>query len=29
MLTLISLAIVVAFTASLAATLGVFEVDVW
>ena len=29
MMTLISLAIIVAFTASLAATLGVFEVDVW
>jgi Cu2+-exporting ATPase len=29
MMTLISLAIVVAFAASLAATLGVFEVDVW
>lgn len=29
MMTLISLAIVVAFTASLAATLGLFEVDVW
>jgi Cu2+-exporting ATPase len=29
MMTLISLAIVVAFTASLAATLGFFEVDVW
>jgi Cu2+-exporting ATPase len=29
MMTLISLAIVVAFTASLAATLGVFQVDVW
>jgi Cu2+-exporting ATPase len=29
MMTLISLAIVVAFTASLAATLGFFQVDVW
>ena len=29
MMTLISLAIVVAFSASLAATFGVFEVDVW
>jgi len=29
MMTLISLAIIVAFTASLAATLGFFEVDVW
>jgi Cu2+-exporting ATPase len=29
MMTLISLAIVVAFAASLAATVGVFEVDVW
>ena len=29
MMTLISLAITVAFAASLAATLGVFEVDVW
>jgi len=29
MMTLISLAIVVAFTASWAATLGLFEVDVW
>src|SRR5215469_2927266 len=29
MMTLISLAIVVAFTASLAATLGLFQVDVW
>ncbi len=29
MMTLISLAIVVAFAASLAATLGVFEVEVW
>jgi Cu2+-exporting ATPase len=29
MMTLISLAIVVAFSASLAATLGVFQVDVW
>jgi Cu2+-exporting ATPase len=29
MMTLISLAITVAFTASLAATLGFFEVDVW
>jgi P-type Cu2+ transporter len=29
MMTLISLAIVVAFTASLAATLGVFQVEVW
>jgi len=29
MMTLISLAIVVAFVASWAATLGVFEVDVW
>ncbi len=29
MMTLISLAIIVAFSASLAATLGVFEVDVW
>src|SRR5258708_20092277 len=29
MMTLISLAIVVAFAASLAATLGAFEVDVW
>jgi Cu2+-exporting ATPase len=29
MMTLISLAIIVAFTASLAATVGVFEVDVW
>jgi Cu2+-exporting ATPase len=29
MMTLITLAIVVAFTASLAATLGFFEVDVW
>jgi Cu2+-exporting ATPase len=29
MMTLISLAILVAFTASLAATLGFFEVDVW
>jgi Cu2+-exporting ATPase len=29
MMTLISLAIIVAFIASLAATLGVFEVDVW
>jgi len=29
MMTLISLAIVVAFAASLAATFGVFEVDVW
>jgi Cu2+-exporting ATPase len=29
MMTLISLAIVVAFAASVAATLGVFEVDVW
>jgi Cu2+-exporting ATPase len=29
MMTLISLAIVVAFAASLAATLGVFEVDIW
>ncbi|MDQ2675158.1 MAG: cadmium-translocating P-type ATPase, partial [Chloroflexota bacterium] len=29
MMTLISLAIVVAFVASLAATLGVFEVEVW
>jgi Cu2+-exporting ATPase len=29
MMTLISLALIVAFTASLAATLGFFEVDVW
>src|ERR1700751_93754 len=29
MMTLISLAIVVAFTASLAATLGIFQVEVW
>jgi len=29
MMTLISLAIIVAFTASLAATLGFFQVDVW
>ena len=29
MMTLISLAIIVAFVASLASTLGVFEVDVW
>ena len=29
MMTLISLAILVAFAASLAATLGFFEVDVW
>jgi Cu2+-exporting ATPase len=29
MMTLISLAILVAFTASLAATLGLFEIDVW
>jgi len=29
MMTLISLGIVVAFAASLASTLGVFEVDVW
>src|SRR5215472_8607452 len=29
MMTLITLAIVVAFTASLAATLGFFQVDVW
>src|SRR5215831_6375083 len=29
MMTLITLAIVVAFTASLAATLGFFEVDIW
>ena len=29
MMTLISLAIVVAFAASLAATFGVFEVNVW
>ena len=29
MMTLISLAIIVAFAASLASTLGIFEVDVW
>src|SRR5690242_20677122 len=29
MMTLISLGIVVAFAASLASTLGIFEVDVW
>ena len=29
MMTLISLAIIVAFVASFAATLGFFEVDVW
>jgi Cu2+-exporting ATPase len=29
MMSLISLAIVVAFTASFAATLGFFKVDVW
>jgi P-type Cu2+ transporter len=29
MMTLISLAILVAFAASLAATMGIFEVDVW
>src|SRR6202165_3676412 len=29
MMTLISLAIIVAFTTSLAATFGVFEIDVW